>query len=390
MNDLPELVLGNELAREVENIADTAAVTSHVIPNIAEASAASALSFDSLTVSEQQLVSDFKGKIDINDQNVVMQYGAQAQNKIAKFSDNILANVKTKDLGPAGKSLSDLVVEIKRYDAAGVEKKSGLLKWGQSTKRSFDKMMAGYDKAADNIDNITANLENHKRGLMKDIAMLDAMYENNFQYFKEITLYIIAGQERLAEFRDKDIPKQREIAAQSGGEMETQKLNDMVSMADRFEKKLHDLKLTRMISIQMAPQIRLLQNNDAILAEKIQSSITNAIPLWKNQMVIALGLANSQSALEAQKKVSDMTNELLVKNSEMLKQTTVNVAKASEESVVSIDAVRKTNENLISTINEVLDIQKKGAENRAAAESELTRLEGGLKTALFEASNRKL
>jgi uncharacterized protein YaaN involved in tellurite resistance len=226
--------------------------------------------------------------------------------------------------------------------------------------------------------------------MLKDIELMNVMYEDNYTYFTEITMYILAGEERLKEFRAKDIEEQRNLAAQDKGEMAVQKLNDMVAAADRFEKKLHDLKLTRMISIQMAPQIRMIQNNDALLAEKIQSSINNAIPLWKNQMVIALGLANAQSALDAQKKVSDMTNDLLLKNSEMLKQSTIDIAKASEESIISIDTVRKTNENLITTINEVLDIQKKGQENRHAAETELVKLEHGLKTALLEASTRSL
>ena len=384
MNNLPELVLGNELEKDVEKFE----VICENQQNRKEEATALA---EGLSPEEQQMAREFAAKINITDQSLVMQYGTAAQSKVAKFSDSILQSVRTKDLGPAGQSLSSLMVEIKNVDTTGEEKKgvlAGLLRRGGGIKRSLERMKAGYDRAEVNIDKIVQNLENHKRTLMKDIALMDEMYKSNYAYFKEITMYILAGEQRLMEFRENDIPAQRELAAQSGNEMETQKLNDMASAADRFEKKIHDLKLTRMISIQMAPKIRMLQNNDALLAEKIQSSISNAIPLWKNQMVIALGLVNSQKAMAAQKKVSDMTNELLLKNSEMLKQTTVEVAKASEESIISIDTVRKTNENLISTINEVLDIQKKGQENRMAAEAELTKLEGDLKTALFEASNR--
>lgn len=387
MNDLPELVFGNETEKEVEKFA--------VMTTEAEAAPAvreeTGLSLNNLNADEQALVRDFAAKIDIADRSLAMQYGAAAQGKVAKFSDNVLQNVRTKDLGPAGKSLSDLVVEIRNVDTSGEEKRgglSGLFRRGGAIKNQLAKLKSGYDRAQLNIDNIVSTLEGHRRTLMKDIAMMDEMYKNNHAYYKEITMYIIAGEERLKEFRGKDIPAQQALAANGTSEMETQKLSDMVAAADRFEKKLHDLKMTRMISIQMAPKIRMIQNNDALLTEKIQSSINNAIPLWKNQMVIALGLANSQSALAAQKKVSDMTNELLLKNSQMLKQSTIDVAKASEESIVSIDTVRKTNENLISTINEVLDIQKKGQENRALAETELTKLEGDLKTALFEASNR--
>ncbi|MCL2406386.1 MAG: toxic anion resistance protein [Defluviitaleaceae bacterium] len=388
MNNLPELVLGNEVEAEVAKIIVEDNGEPHVVP---EDKDAGALAIAKLSPEEQRHVHDFAKKINISDQSMVMQFGAGAQSKVAKFSDTVLANVRTKDLGPAGKSLQDLVVQIKSVDAddgGGGGLISRLFKKG-GIKNSLTRLKAGYDKAQVNIDSIVSSLETHKRTMLKDIAMMNDMYENNYVYFKEITMYILAGDERLKEYREVDIQKQREIAASTNNEMETQKLNDMVSSADRFEKKLHDLKLTRIISIQMAPQIRMLQNNDALLADKIQSSINNAIPLWKNQMVIALGLANAQSALDAQKKVSDMTNELLLKNSEMLKTSTIEVAKASEESIVSIDTVRKTNENLITTINEVLEIQRKGQENRIEAEKELAKCENELKTALLEASAPK-
>jgi len=356
----------------------------------APAMAESTLKMSSLTPQEQQVVQEFVEKIDISDSNVVMQFGAPAQAKIAQFSDSVLKNVTTKDMGEVGKDLGSLVAEIKGFDSTGDEKGGFLgLFGGNKIKKSIDKMMAGYTNVEKNIDKIVTTLEGHQRSLMKDIAMLDAMYESNHSYFKELSMYIIAGMERLTQYREKDLPAQRAIAERASDEMETQKLNDMMSLAERFDKKLHDLKLSRTISIQMAPQIRMIQNNDAQLVEKIQSSIVNAIPLWKNQMVISLGLANSRAALQAQRKVTDMTNELLLKNSEMLKQGSIEVATENERAIVSIETVKKTNENLISTITEVLDIQRKGSAERAAAEQELNRIEGDLKQALLEAGNKR-
>ena len=378
-NDIPSLEIGGQPAAIMQ------AVEAVPAPALAE----STLTMQALTPEEQQVVKDFVEKIDISDSNIVMQFGAPAQNKIAQFSDSVLKNVKTKDMGEVGKDLGSLVSEIKGFDS-GDEEKGGFLGifGGNKMKKSMDKMMANYSKVETNIDRIVTTLESHQRGLMKDISMLDQMYQSNHSYFKELSMYIIAGNERLRQFREKDIPAQRAIAERSQDEMETQKLNDMMSLAERFDKKLHDLKLSRTISIQMAPQIRMIQNNDAQLVEKIQSSIVNAIPLWKNQMVISLGLANSKAALQAQRKVTDMTNELLLKNSEMLRQGSVEIAKENERSIVSIDTVRKTNENLIATINEVLDIQRKGSEERAAAEQELNKIEGDLRQALLESSNK--
>lgn len=352
-----------------------------------------ALSLNSLSEEEQKAVTEFMEKIDISDNNIVMNFGAAAQNKIAQFSDNVLQNVKTNDVSVVGKSLSSLVVEIKSFDST-TEDGSGFLSklfgGAKSMTKSIDKMMAGYNKVETNIDKIVSALEGHQKLLMKDIAMLDSMYENNHEYFRELSMYIIAGDERLKQFRETDIKKQAELAKQTGDEMETQKLNDMAALATRFERKLHDLKLSRNISIQMAPQIRMLQSNDVALVEKIQSSIVNSIPLWKNQIVIALGIANSKAALAAQSKVTDMTNELLVKNSEMLKQGSIEAAKETERSIVSIETIRKTNENLISTINEIMDIQQKGSEQRQAAEIELFKIEGDLKQALLEASSKNI
>jgi uncharacterized protein YaaN involved in tellurite resistance len=349
----------------------------------------SSLTLEALNENERSQVLNFVDKINLDDTTSVLSYGSQAQAKIAQFSDAMLSGVRTNDIAtPVGASLANLVVEIKSFDG-GAEEPTGLAKLFSPLK-SFQKRMelmrAGYAKVETNVDKITSSLEGHQRTLLKDIKTLDTLYENNHQYFKEITMYIIAGQEKLKRYREEDIPKQAETVKNGGDEVDVNKLNAMTNYADRFEKKLHDLKLSRTISIQMAPQIRLLQNNDSALVEKIQSSIVNAIPLWKNQILIALGLANSKAALEAQRKVTDLTNELLVKNSEMLKLGTVEVAKESERSIVSIDTIRKTNENLISTINEVLDIQKQGRESRAAAETELVRIESQLRQAMLTAS----
>ena len=384
-NDIPTLELGGAPTPAVATPETLPAATADIVP--APAQAESTLTMESLSVEERKVVEDFIEKIDITDSNVVMQYGAPAQNKIAQFSDSILQNTKTKDMGVIGKDLTNLVVEIKSF---GEEDKGGFLGLfgGNKIKKSVNKMMANYSNVETNIDKIVTTLETHQRTLMKDIAMLDAMYQNNHSYFKELSMYIIAGMERLRQYQETDIPAQRAIAERSADEMEAQKLNDMISLAGRFDKKLHDLKLSRTISIQMAPQIRMMQNNDAQLVEKIQSSIVNAIPLWKNQMVLSLGLSNARTALEAQRKVTDMTNELLVKNSEMLRLGSVEVAKESERSIVSIETVRKTNENLIATITEVLEIQQKGTQERAAAEQELNKIEGDLKLALMESSKR--
>ena len=385
-NDIPSLELGS--APEAPATAIPHLETETVVPVPAQAE--STLKIESLSPEERKVVEEFVEKIDISDSNIVMQFGAPAQNKIAQFSDNVLQNVKTKDMGTIGKDLGCLVVEIKNFDST-TEEKGGFfgLFSGNKISKSVDKVMANYSTVEKNIDKIVTTLEGHQRTLMKDIAMLDAMYQNNHSYFKEMSMYIIAGMERLKQYREKDIPAQKAIADRSSDEMEAQKLNDMISLAGRFEKKLHDLKLSRTISIQMAPQIRMMQNNDAQLVEKIQSSIVNAIPLWKNQMVLSLGLNNSRAALEAQRKVTDMTNELLLKNSEMLKLGSVEVAKESERAIVSIETVRKTNENLIATITEVLEIQRKGSEERHAAEQELNKIEGDLKLALMESSAKQ-
>ena len=345
------------------------------------------LTLASLPENQQAMVKDFMDKIDITDSNLVITYGSAPQNKIAQFSDSVLESVRTKDLGEAGKLLSALVVEIKGFDADGEEKK-GLAKLFSGPKKSYDKMMADYSKTETNITRITTGLETQQRQLLKDIEIFDHMYENNHEYFKELSLYIIAGNEKLKEINSITLPALKAKAESSGSELEAQEYNDMANAANRFEKKLHDLTLSRTISLQMAPQIRLIQNNDAQLVDKIQSSLVNSIPLWKNQMVIGMGLANSKAALETQKKVTEMTNELLRKNSEMLKQGSLEVAKEGEKGIVSIETIQKTNQDLLDTIYGIIEIQEKGKADRQAATLELERIENDLKKALLETKGR--
>ena len=346
-----------------------------------------ALSVESLPSADKAIIENFVKNIDITDTNAIITYGADSQNKVASFSDSVLKNVRTKDAGDSGKLLSNLVVEIKSFDATTSDS-GGLFGLFKSARKQFEKISAQYSKVDTNIEKITDELEEHKRKLLKDIAILDEMYDNNYVYFKELTMYIIAGKEKIAQVNSDVIPVLQEKAELTKDEIDIQKLSDMKNYVDRFEKKIHDLMLSRMISIQMAPQIRLIQNNNNVLIEKIQSSIVNSIPLWKNQIVIALGLANSKSALEAQKQVSNMTNELLKKNSEMLKQGSLEIAEESEKSTISIETIRKTNSDLIATINGVIDITNKGRADRIAAEAELVKMEGDFKTALLEAKKR--
>ena len=345
------------------------------------------LNIKALSPEQQAMVADFVEKIDISDSNMVITYGAASQNKIAQFSDNILNTVRTKDLGEAGKLLSDLVIEIKNVDDDKSDKR-GLFKIFSAPKKSFDKVVANYSKAETNVEKIVGSLENQRHQLLKDIEIFDMMYENNYNYFKELNLYIIAGNEKIRELHEITLPALQAKATESGSEVDAQKYNDTANATNRFEKKVHDLKLTRTISLQMAPQIRLIQNNAAQLVDKIQSSIVNSIPLWKNQMVIALGLANSKDALDAQKRVSEVTNELLLKNSEMLKQGSLEIAKESEQGIVSIDTIKKTNQDLLDTIYGIIDIQEKGKAERDAATSELEKIEAELKDALLATKGR--
>ena len=334
-----------------------------------------------LSEAERKMVDDFAQKIDVTDSNLVLQYGAAAQKNIAAFSENALSNVRTKDLGQVGDALSQLVGELKTF---GQPEKKGLAGLFQKKRSELEAMKASYAKAESNVDRIVKVLEEHQVTLMKDIAMFDQMYELNTKYYKELTMYIIAGKKRLEYLRSNDLVQLREKAAQSGTQEDAQACNDLANLLDRFEKKLHDLELTRMISVQMGPQTRLLQNNDTQMLEKIQSSLVNTIPLWKSQMVLALGLEHSRQATAAQSAVTNMTNQLLQKNADMLKMGTIDAAREAEKSIVDIQTLQHTNTQLISTLDEVMKIQTEGSQKRKEAEAELGRIEGELKQKLLE------
>ena len=334
-----------------------------------------------LSEAERKMVNEFAQKIDITDSTVVLQYGAAAQKNIATFSENALNSVKTKDLGEVGEALASLVVELKTF---GQPEKKGIGGFFQKKRNELEAMKASYTKAEANVDKIVGMLENHQAILMKDIAMLDQMYDLNTKYYKELTMYILAGKKRLEYLRANDLEQLRQKAQASGAQEDAQAYNDFANLCSRFEKKLHDLELTRMISIQMGPQTRLLQNNDTLMLEKIQSSLVNTIPLWKSQMVLSLGLEHSRQATAAQTAVTNMTNQLLQKNADMLKMGTVETAREAERSVVSIETLQHTNSQLISTLDEVMKIQTEGAQKRKEAEAELGRIEGELKQKLLE------
>lgn len=335
-----------------------------------------------LSESEQQMVDDFSKKIDLRNSDIVLQYGAACQKKIADFSDTALDNVRTKDLGEVGNMITTLVTELKGFSAEPESKGFlGIFKKGGS---SLAKMKARYGSVETNVDKITGVLEGHQNQLLKDVVMLDKMYDANLVYFKELTMYILAGKKALETARETTLAELRAKAAESGLSEDAQAANDYASLCDRFEKKLHDLALTRTISIQMAPQIRLIQNSNTLMVEKIQSTIHNTIPLWKNQMVLALGMAHSQQAMEAQREVNDLTNELLKKNADTLKTGTVAIAEENERSIVDIDTVRYTNEQLISTLDEVIRVQEEGRQKRAEAENELGRIENQLRQKLLD------
>ena len=325
---------------------------------------------------------DFSQKIDITDTNAILQYGAASQKNIADFSGATLQNVRTKDMGEVGDMLSDLVVELKGFDYDGEER--GFLGIKKKVKNQIASLKAQYDKAEVNVDKIAGMLEGQQLTLLKDIATLDKMYELNQGYFKELTMYILAGKKKLRECEEVELPRLREKAQQTGLPEDAQAANDYQNMISRFDKKLHDLELTRMISIQMSPQIRLIQNNDTLMVEKIQTSIVNTIPLWKSQMVLALGQQHSQQAMEAQREVTNMTNELLKRNAEKLKQGSVEIARESERGVVDLETLKATNQSLIETLEEVRTIQAEGAAKRRAAEVELGKIESDLKSKLLE------
>ena len=339
------------------------------------------------TPEEQKTIDEFSKKIDVTDTNLVFQYGAGAQQKIAEFSDSALASVQTKDLGEVGDMMANLVAELKGFNADPEEKK-GLFGF---IRKNVDKMAllkARYDEAEVNVNKIVSSLEGHQVQLLKDIATLDQLYEMNLDYFKELSMYIAAGKQRLAEVRATDLAEAQKRAETSGLAEDAQAAKDLADKCDRFEKKLYDLELTRNIAIQMGPQIRLIQNNDQVMAEKIQSTMVNTIPLWKSQMVIALGLHHAQEAMKAQRSVSDLTNDLLRSNAERLHTASVEVAKESERGIIDIETLTQTNQRLIDTMDEVLAIQQDGREKRRAAEGELARIEGELRSKLLEINNK--
>ena len=382
--NMPELTLTPNAAAQAEPPQLTLGTEPPAAPGAEEKKEVEPVKIDEsmLTEEERKMVDDFSKKIDITDTQLVLQYGSAAQKSVASFSESALSSVRTKDLGEVGDTLSDLVVELK--DFGEEEDKGGIFGFFKKAGNKMETMQAQYSKAEANVEKITRELEQHQVRLMKDIAMFDQMYELNLKYYKELTMYIIAGKKRLAEVRANDVEELRKKAEASGAAEDAQAYNDMVQMCDRFEKKLHDLELTRMVSIQMGPQTRMLQNNDMLMVEKIQSSLVNTIPLWKSQMVLALGLENSRKATAAQSAVTNATNELLKKNADMLKMGTVAAAKEAERSIIDIETLQHTNQQLISTLDEVIQIQKDGAQKRREAEVELGRIEGELKQKLME------
>ena len=336
-----------------------------------------------LSPAEQAAVKEFAEKIDILNTEQVMNYGSAAQKNITEFSDAALNSVRTKDLGQVGDMLSDLVIELKGLNFEPEEKK-GFLGLFKKTSQNIASLKAQYDKAEVNVDKIVESLEKHEITLMKDISMMDKMYERNQEYLKELTMYILAGKIKIEHLRNVELPEVQAKARESGLPEDAQAANDFANMIGRFEKKIHDLELTRTISIQMSPQIRMIQNNDTLMAEKIRSSIVNTIPLWKSQMVMALSLHHSEQAMKAQREVTDVTNELLTKNAQALHQGSVSIAREAERGIVDLETLKKTNQELIATLDEVRQIQDDGRARRAQAEEELGRIEGELKSKLLE------
>ncbi len=362
-----------------------AAAAAAEAPKEPEAPAVSATEHEESQLSPEELkaVEEFSQKIDITDSNAILQYGAASQKNIADFSGSTLQSVRTKDMGQVGDMLSDLVVELKGFNY-GEEEKRGFLGFKRKVQNQISSLKAQYDKAEVNVDKIAGMLEQHQIVLLKDVATLDKMYELNQAYYKELTMYILAGKKKLHECETVTLPALQEKAKQTGAPEDAQAANDYQNMISRFDKKLHDLELTRMISVQMSPQIRLIQNNDTLMVEKIQTSLVNTIPLWKNQMVLALGQHHSQQAMEAQREVTNMTNELLKKNAETLKQGSIEIARESERGIVDIETLKATNQSLIETLEEVRTIQAEGAAKRRQAEAELGKIESDLKAKLLE------
>ncbi|MDE7245956.1 MAG: toxic anion resistance protein [Oscillospiraceae bacterium] len=382
-NMMPELTLNADAAK-VEAPQLTLTLDPEPVPAVEEKKPAQPQIDDSmLSEAEKKQVDEFAKKIDISDSQLVLNYGVAAQKNVAGFSESALKNVRTKDLGEVGDALSNLVTELKNFGQEE-EEKGKISKWFKKTTNKLDTMKTQYARAEVNVDKIARELEQHQVVLMKDIAMFDQMYEMNLKYYKELTMYIIAGKKRLAQVRAGDLEELRLKAERTGAAEDAQAYNDLAQMCERFEKKLHDLELTRMVSIQMGPQTRMLQNNDTMMVEKIQTSLVNTIPLWKSQMVLALGMENSRKATAAQAAVTNTTNELLRKNAEMLKMGTIATAREAERSIIDIETLQHTNQQLISTLDEVIQIQREGAQKRRAAEAELGRIEGELKQKLMD------
>ena len=367
----------SKVEKEVESL-----VTSE--DKVTEEKVEESLNYDLLTDKEKKAIDEFVEKIDVFDSTQVLQFGASSQAKISEFSDSVLEDVKTKNTGEAGELLAQLVAEIKAFDGAVNKDPKGLEKVFYNAKKEIEKLIAKYSKIEKNIDSIEKGLEKDKIQMLKDIAIFDTMYEKNLDYFKEISLYIIAGDRKLKQLREEVLPELQKKAQESGEQLDAQKVQDMENTINRFEKKLYDLKTTRVISIQMAPQIRLLQNNEAELVEKIQSSITNTIPLWKNQLVLALGITNAKNALKNQQAVSNLTNEMLKKNSETLKQGSIDIAKESERAIIDIETLKKTNADIIETLDSVIKIHEEGRTKRQQAEVELQEIEKELKKKMLE------
>lgn len=385
-NQMPQLTLNFDTPKaeepaataSIQQTAEPAAVAEPAAPAVAPR-----LDDSQLTDAERKAIEDFIGKLDVTNPDHVLLFGADAQKKIANFSDTALEAVKTQDTGEVGNMLVNLVTELKGFEADAEEPK-GLKKLFTKAGDSVEKMKARYTKVSGNVENIADSLENYQVQLLKDVAMFDHLYDQNSDYFHQLTLYIIAGEEKLQRVREGELKEAQEKAAKSGDAMDAQQANDLAAQCDRFEKKLHDLKLTRQVSMQMAPQIRLLQNNDSLLVERIQSTLSNTLPLWKSQMVLALGLHHSQEALKAQTAVTDMTNELLKKNAEKLKMGTIETAKEAERGIIDIDTLVQTNQSLIDTINEVVNIQNEGRAKRIEAEKTMAQMETELKQKLLQ------
>ena len=382
MNQSPMLSLTPE-APEVTAPEAPAVESIQEQPAPAEPQKAPRLDDSQLTDAERKAIEDFLGKLDVTNPDHVLLFGADAQKNIADFSDVALEAVKTQDTGEVGDMLVDLVSELKGFEK-DTEEPKGLMKLFSKAEDRVERMKASFNKVSVNVENIASSLENHQAQLLKDVAMFDRLYDKNSEYFRQLTLYIIAGDEKLARVRENELAALMAAAEKSGDALDAQKANDLAAQCDRFEKKLHDLKLTRQVSMQMAPQIRLLQNNNSLLVERIQSTLSNTLPLWKSQMVLALGLHHSQQALSAQTAVTNMTNELLRKNAETLKMGTIETAREAERGIIDIETLIDTNQSLIDTINEVMAIQQNGRTQRIEAEKTLYQMEADLKKKLLQ------